>query len=97
MLKRQHIDITGTVQGIGFRPAVYRIAARLGLAGFTYNDTKGVSIEIQGEEKQIKEFLHALKSGPEQPEDAAVVEMNTKIGGRRIEPMPYGRELPRIC
>ena len=33
----------------------------------------------------------------EEAGDTAVVEMNTKIGGRRIVPMPYGRELPRIC
>ena len=51
---------------MGFRPAVCRIAVRLGVAGFIYNDTKGVTIEVQGDEKQIGEFLHALKSGPEQ-------------------------------
>ncbi len=33
----------------------------------------------------------------EEAGDIAVVEMDTKIGGRRIVPMPYGRELPRIC
>lgn len=33
----------------------------------------------------------------EQAGDTAIVEINTKIGGRRIVPMPYGRELPRIC
>jgi hydrogenase maturation factor len=29
--------------------------------------------------------------------DAALVEIKTKIGGKRIVQMPYGRELPRIC
>ena len=67
MIKRQRIHITGTVQGVGFRPAVYVISVRLGLTGFVYNDTKGVTIEIQGAEKQIRKFLAALKSGPERP------------------------------
>ena len=42
---------------MGFRPGVYRLAVRLGLAGFVLNDTKGVTIEIQGDEKEIGEFL----------------------------------------
>ncbi len=52
---------------MGFRPAVYGIATRLGLTGFVYNNTKGVTIELQGLERLIEEFLHALKSGPERP------------------------------
>jgi hydrogenase maturation protein HypF len=38
-----------------------------GLTGFVYNDTKGVTIEIQGDEEQISEFLAALQCGPECP------------------------------
>ncbi|MDD5134336.1 MAG: carbamoyltransferase HypF [Phycisphaerae bacterium] len=72
MVKRQHIDITGTVQGIGFRPAVYNISAGLGLTGFVYNDTKGLSIEVQGDEERIKEFLEAFKSGSACPAMAKI-------------------------
>ncbi|MHC4664536.1 MAG: carbamoyltransferase HypF [Planctomycetota bacterium] len=61
MIKRQRIFITGRVQGVGFRPAVYRVARTLGLAGYVYNDAKGVTIELQGEEGQIAEFLVRLK------------------------------------
>jgi len=67
IIRRQRIDITGTVQGVGFRPAVCRIARRLGLTGFVYNDTKGVVVEIQGNERQIEKFSPALESGPDQP------------------------------
>ena len=67
MIKRQQIFITGRVQGVGFRPAVYRLACRLGLAGTVYNDTKGVTIELQGEEKTIAEFLARLQSEPDKP------------------------------
>jgi len=55
------------VQGVGFRPAVYRIARSLGLSGVVYNDTKGVTIELQGAEDQIAEFLVRLRSGPDKP------------------------------
>jgi len=62
LVTRKMILITGRVQGIGFRPAVYRIARTLGLTGFVYNDTKGVTIELQGEEGLILEFLKRLHS-----------------------------------
>ena len=67
MIKRQKIFITGCVQGVGFRPAVYRIARRLGLAGIVYNDTKGVTIELQGKEAKIAEFLVRLQSDDKPP------------------------------
>jgi len=61
LIKRQRIFITGQVQGVGFRPAVYSIASGLGLSGFVYNNTKGVTIELQGEEEKIREFLVRLQ------------------------------------
>ncbi len=62
MIKRKRIFITGQVQGVGFRPAVYQIATKLGLSGFVYNDTKGVTIELQGQEDKIEEFLRRLQT-----------------------------------
>jgi len=56
----------GQVQGVGFRPAVYRIATQLNLTGFVYNDTSGVTIELQGEEAKIAEFVKRL-NGPDAP------------------------------
>ena len=67
MIKRQRIFITGRVQGVGFRPAVHSIACQLGLSGFVYNDTKGVTIELQGKEGQIAEFLDRLQSRNKPP------------------------------
>jgi hydrogenase maturation protein HypF len=55
------------VQGVGFRPAVYSIASGLGLYGFVYNNTKGVTIELQGEEEKIGEFLVRLQSRDKPP------------------------------
>ena len=67
MIKRQRILITGRVQGVGFRPAVYSIARKLGLSGFVYNDTKGVTIELQGGEEKITEFFVRLQSRDRPP------------------------------
>ena len=67
MLTRQRILITGQVQGVGFRPAVYAIATSLGLSGTVYNDTKGVTVELQGEKGKIAEFLARLQSDEYKP------------------------------
>ena len=67
LTKRQRVSVTGRVQGVGFRPAVYRIARSLGLTGLVYNDTKGVTIELQGGQERIAEFLLRLQSGPDKP------------------------------
>ena len=88
MIKRQRIFITGRVQGVGFRPAVYSIAQKLGLSGFVYNDTKGVTIELQGKEEKIAEFLVRLQSRDKPPlaeiksceaVDIAVIEAEDKF------------------
>ena len=76
MIKRQRIFITGRVQGVGFRPAVYRIAQTLGLSGVVYNDTKGVTVELQGEEKRIADFLPRLQSGTDKPPLAEIKSCN---------------------
>ena len=57
---------------MGFRPAVYRVARALGLTGFVCNDTKGVTIELQGREERIVEFLTRLQSSPDKPPLAEV-------------------------
>ncbi|MHC4757382.1 MAG: acylphosphatase, partial [Planctomycetota bacterium] len=66
MVKRERILISGRVQGVGFRPAVYRLAQELGLRGFIYNDTKGVTLELQGQNERIGTFLERL-GGEDKP------------------------------
>ncbi len=58
-MRRWRIHVRGTVQGVGFRPFVYRLAVRLGLSGFVFNDAAGVLIEIEGAAGE--EFLVALR------------------------------------
>lgn len=47
-MKRLRINIQGQVQGVGFRPCVYRIARHLALTGWIQNTSSGVLIEAQG-------------------------------------------------
>ena len=54
------IDIKGIVQGVGFRPFIYRIAKQCNLAGFVNNNSKGVLVEIEGPQEAIKSFHHKL-------------------------------------
>jgi len=77
VVKRQRILITGRVQGVGFRPAVYRIARGLGLSGVVYNDTKGVTIELQGRAEKIAEFLVRLRSDADKPPLAEIKSCKT--------------------
>lgn len=57
-MQRLQLKIFGQVQGVGFRPYVYRLATALNLSGFIKNDPYGVYIEIQGTE--CSRFLSAL-------------------------------------
>lgn len=50
----------GIVQGVGFRPTVYRLASERGLAGEVLNDADGVLIRIRGNDQQVADFLQAL-------------------------------------
>ncbi|WP_163327898.1 carbamoyltransferase HypF [Desulfurobacterium thermolithotrophum] len=55
------IRITGVVQGVGFRPFVYRLATELGLKGYVLNSESGVVIEVEGEKEKLEEFLLRLQ------------------------------------
>lgn len=59
---RSVVLVRGVVQGVGFRPFVYRLATEENLAGSIGNDTDGVSIEIEGPPDRLDAFLHRLRS-----------------------------------
>jgi hydrogenase maturation protein HypF len=59
---RRGVLVCGVVQGVGFRPFVYRLAWEEGLAGFIGNDTDGVTIEVEGPLAGIDAFLARLRS-----------------------------------
>lgn len=58
---RKYIEVNGLVQGVGFRPFVYRIALENHLRGFIKNSSVGVIIDVEGEEENISVFLNSLK------------------------------------
>jgi hydrogenase maturation protein HypF len=58
--RRASVRVEGTVQGVGFRPYVYRLAGELGLDGFVLNDAHGVLIEVEGTPAVVAEFVARL-------------------------------------
>ena len=58
---RQHMVVKGLVQGVGFRPFVYRLAVNGHLSGWVKNSTDGVHIEVEGHRGQLRAFLGKLK------------------------------------
>ncbi|MGD0789189.1 MAG: carbamoyltransferase HypF [Terracidiphilus sp.] len=54
--------VRGVVQGVGFRPFVYRLALEEVLAGFVGNDTDGVTIEVEGPAERLEAFLARLRA-----------------------------------
>lgn len=54
--------VVGAVQGVGFRPLVYRIAHRLGLGGAVWNEPGGVRIRLVGPARRVEEFRAALRA-----------------------------------
>ncbi len=59
---RLQLFIKGLVQGVGFRPFVYRLATDLGLAGWVRNTAQGVQIELEGKTGSLNEFVDRLAS-----------------------------------
>jgi hydrogenase maturation protein HypF len=92
--RRARVRVEGTVQGVGFRPYVHRLAGELGLAGYVLNDSRGVLLEIEGSSDAISGFLSRL--GPDAPPLAVLESLTvsdcetTGEGGFEIRPSPHG-------
>ncbi len=59
---RARARVTGTVQGVGFRPFVYRLAHEQGLAGWVRNDEHGVLLEVEGPSDELSHFFDRLSA-----------------------------------
>ncbi len=81
-VKRRAVLVRGVVQGVGFRPFVFRLAQETRLAGSIGNNTDGVTIEIEGSEARVHEFLARLRSDapPMSRIDSVVVEDRVPTG-----------------
>ena len=60
-MQRLRITIRGAVQGVGFRPFVYRLATEMALCGWVNNSPQGVFIEAEGEKEALDDFLLRLE------------------------------------
>jgi len=71
------IKVNGIVQGVGFRPFIYRIAVSYGLRGYVLNlGDAGVEIVVEGEEKKIKKFIEEIEK--KSPPLAQIDEINVQ-------------------
>lgn len=70
------IHVAGIVQGVGFRPHVYKLAALLGLKGWVLNTTAGVTIRLEGSKETLAKFAAELHKSP--PPLARIENFQTK-------------------
>ena len=61
---RRHILVCGIVQGVGFRPFVFKLAETLSLAGHVFNTSAGVTIEVEGQASALDDFMEELRVNP---------------------------------
>jgi hydrogenase maturation protein HypF len=99
-VSRVRARIEGTVQGVGFRPYVYRLADEMGMAGHVLNDSRGVVVEVEAPSETVERFLARL---PAEAPPLATVERVTaeeleELGERgfSIRESPAGGE-PRVA
>jgi hydrogenase maturation protein HypF len=76
----QRIRVSGVVQGVGFRPFVWRLARELELTGWVRNDSRGVEIEVFGAAEQVRSLVERLqKEAPPLARIDAVVAHKSKV------------------
>ena len=81
--KSLQIIVNGLVQGVGFRPFVFRIATKYGLSGWVRNTNENVRILVTGTSLNINHFLISLK------EEAPIAAMIEEISTLEMEPQPF--------
>jgi hydrogenase maturation protein HypF len=73
------IRVRGVVQGVGFRPFVYRLARTHQLAGWVLNGEEGVEIRVEGAREQVDAFLEELKAGAGAPAAANITAIDVDL------------------
>jgi hydrogenase maturation protein HypF len=75
----RRIHVRGVVQGVGFRPFVFRLAGAHALDGWVLNDDAGVQIHVEGREQALEAFISELQSSP--PRAAHIAEITIEADG----------------
>jgi hydrogenase maturation protein HypF len=78
------VIVRGAVQGVGFRPFVYRLATELQLRGWVVNSAQGVFIEVEGARESLQRFLSRL--GKEKPPSALIQSLESSF----LDSVGYG-------
>lgn len=73
------LAITGTVQGVGFRPAVRQLAIQCGLTGWVRNSTEGAIIEVEGDAQQLATFIAELPTALPPSVNITDIQVNEKL------------------
>lgn len=74
--QRLALIVRGAVQGVGFRPFVYRLATELNLTGWVNNTAAGVFIEVEGNRDKLETFLNRLSL--EKPPQSLIENIETQ-------------------
>lgn len=77
------LQISGVVQGIGFRPHVFSLAREYGLKGWVRNESEGVTLQVEGETEKVRSFCRRLV---EHPPRLAVIE---NVSSHEVQPGNY--------
>jgi hydrogenase maturation protein HypF len=83
MKNRLHIALRGAVQGVGFRPFIYRLARELGLRGWVSNSPDGVLIEVEGTQQILEQFILRLQR--EKPRHSSIQSLESSV----LDPAGY--------
>jgi hydrogenase maturation protein HypF len=84
-LQRVRVVIRGAVQGVGFRPFIYRLAEEMNLKGWVINNTQGVFIEAEATTEVLQEFL--LRIEQEKPAISFIQSFEHSF----VDPVPYDK------
>jgi hydrogenase maturation protein HypF len=82
---RIHIAIRGAVQGVGFRPFVYKLANELSLKGYVLNNSMGVFIEAEGSESILRNFLSRIEA--DKPKLSVITDLEHSF----LDPLGYSK------
>ncbi|MFM6209704.1 acylphosphatase, partial [Planktothrix sp.] len=74
---RLQLKIQGTVQGVGFRPFIYRLATQLNLTGWVNNSVQGVYIEVEGLRENLEQFQRRLQQ--EKPPQSEIQSLDSVL------------------
>jgi hydrogenase maturation protein HypF len=97
-IQARKINVRGIVQGVGFRPMVYRLASQHNLKGFVFNTTSDVTIIIEGSLPDLNFFIDNLKkSAPPQSRIESITVEEEPVKGLRQFTIEASRTLDQEC